>query len=66
MIVFDNEMKNILLIFSVNKKWGFPKGKYEDKDESLFSAACRELEEETGLKYNDDDFNTNITEPNFI
>lgn len=58
MIVFDNKMENILLIFSVNKKWGFPKGKCEDKDQTLFNAACRELEEETGLVYNDDVFNS--------
>lgn len=52
-ILFDNTMNNILIIYqNESKKWGLPKGKMEEheiENKKYFDCAKRELQEETGI-----------------
>ena len=47
--VEDDQGKSFLLIQHLAGHWGFPKG-HANKDEDARSAACREFEEETGIR----------------
>lgn len=51
-VILINERDQILIVFGNNgqkSKWGFPKGKKQTSDKSIFDCAKRELEEETGI-----------------
>jgi len=43
------QKRKILLVFSHRRFWGFPKG-HQETGETLYQTACRELQEETGLR----------------
>lgn len=48
-IIYRNkESVHVLLMKDMNGNWTFPKGKIE-KDEAIFDAATREIEEEVGV-----------------
>jgi len=49
-ILFTHDLQSVLLVLdSRSKKWGFPKGHRELKDENDIATATRETWEETGL-----------------
>lgn len=58
----DNSQNNlfgishVLLVKTIEGHYGFPKGRRETYDKSMFDNAIRELKEETGLTADDFDF----------
>jgi 8-oxo-dGTP pyrophosphatase MutT (NUDIX family) len=53
-ILFDKDDLSLLLVKDTkSKKFGFPKGHYEEYDKTPFETAIRELNEETGLTIED-------------
>ena len=49
-LVYNKKTKKYLLIQSEKaKRWGFPKGRYEEEDGTLLVAAARETKEESNL-----------------
>lgn len=46
--VIVNELNEVVIVFTNNKSWQFPKGEVE-KGESYIQTAIREIREETGL-----------------
>jgi ADP-ribose pyrophosphatase YjhB (NUDIX family) len=52
--IYDKSNNKILLVQSRGKYWGPPKGSL-NKDEDIISGAKREVKEETGIDFSDDD-----------
>jgi 8-oxo-dGTP pyrophosphatase MutT (NUDIX family) len=49
----DFYIEHVKPLWGSTPEWGFPKGRRDNKTEENISCACREFEEETGLKTND-------------
>lgn len=58
-VILDTNKNNTIIVKNLKNKYSFPKGCKENK-EYMVETALRELFEETGLKFNDITFNTDI------